>query len=137
LATHTADVAEHDLFAPIFRGVAHLVQVFKTFSWSGEVPAFSSPRHGRVGPFRAVFEGFLAAVRRGNIQVRLTHIVVTLVVVFVVEFAMTHRSAVKSDISNPKIESVSPKAEAGSPTGESMTTSMNTKGLKTMERSRP
>ncbi|MGE5611282.1 MAG: proton-conducting transporter membrane subunit [Bacillota bacterium] len=131
LATHTPDVAEHDVFAPIFRGVARLVQMLKTLSWDGEV-AEPIERHGRVGPFRAVFEGFLAAMRRGNIQVRLMYIVLTLLVVFAAEFTIAQRSGNhKTDDRTQKVEDrrmsseVIPSAVAGE------------KGHAVVERSRP
>jgi NADH:ubiquinone oxidoreductase subunit 5 (subunit L)/multisubunit Na+/H+ antiporter MnhA subunit len=133
LATHTPDVAEHDVFAPVFRGVARLVQMLKTLSWDGEAKDFEpSVRHGRVGPFRAVFEGFLAAMRRGNIQVRLMYIVITLLVVFTVEFATSQRSGVqKPDGNIRKVEDRSMRSQV-IPSGV-----IGEKGHVVVERSRP
>jgi hydrogenase-4 component B len=89
LATHTPDVAETDIFAPLFRGIGRLVAMIKTLSWSGRPVAGSAAHDERRGPFRAAFESFLDVMRHGSIQIRLSYIVVTLVVVLVVESLMT------------------------------------------------
>ena len=86
LHTHTDDVAEMDAFAPLFRGVSRLTLMIKTVSWSGRpIAAPVVAPTTRRGPIRVAIESIVAGIRRGNIQMRLTYIVVALVLVFVIE----------------------------------------------------
>lgn len=88
LRTHTADVAEHDVFGPLFRAVARLFAMIRTVSWSGEIPIAAAPEAApqrRVGPIRALLSALVAALRRGSIQVYLAFMVLALVIFFLVE----------------------------------------------------
>ncbi len=86
--THAPDIAEHELFEPVFRGVARLFAMVRTVSWRGESEspgvAQSAAAHRR-GPVRTLTDGMVSALRRGSIQVRLLFIVLTLVVLFLFE----------------------------------------------------
>ncbi len=86
--THALDIAEHELFEPIFRGVARFYAMVRTISWRGEsespgVLQWAAAR--RRGPVRTLMAGMVSALRRGSIQVRLLFIVLTLVVLFLFE----------------------------------------------------
>lgn len=86
--THAPDIAEHELFEPVFRGVARLFAMVRTVSWRGESEspgvAQSAAAHRR-GPVRTLMAGMVSALRRGSIQIRLLFIVLTLVVLFLFE----------------------------------------------------
>jgi hydrogenase-4 component B len=86
--TRAPDFAEHELFEPVFRGVARLFAMVRTVSWRGESEspgvAQSAAAHRR-GPVRTLTIGMVSALRRGSIQVRLLFIVLTLVVLFLCE----------------------------------------------------
>lgn len=87
LETHTPDMAEHDLFTPVFRGVARFFRMVRTVSWSGEVSAATGAAEpeGRVNPLRLLVAHVTAGLRRGSIHTYLTFIVLALLVVFIVE----------------------------------------------------
>ncbi|MEK7755582.1 MAG: hypothetical protein AAB385_00005, partial [Planctomycetota bacterium] len=86
--TRAPDIAEHELFEPVFRGVARFFAMVRTVSWRGESEspgvAQSAAAHRR-GPVRTLMAGMVSALRRGSIQVRLLFIVLTLVVLFLFE----------------------------------------------------
>jgi len=88
LETHAPDIAEHDVFEPIFRGVDRLYSAVRAVSWRGEqgspVVSESAALHRR-GPIRTLIDGMVGALRRGSIQVRLLFIVLTLVAMFAIE----------------------------------------------------
>ena len=88
LETHTPDMAESDLFGPMFRGVARLFAMVRSVSWSREGTAHDergpvSPF--RMGPLRTLALGVVGALRRGTIQVYLSFIVIVLVILFLSE----------------------------------------------------
>jgi formate hydrogenlyase subunit 3/multisubunit Na+/H+ antiporter MnhD subunit len=96
LETHAPDIAEHDLFRPLFRAFARLFAMVRTVSWSGEVreevvapvaaaEAVAAREHRRLGPVRTLLLAMVTALRRGSIQIYLAFIVVTLVVLFLIE----------------------------------------------------
>jgi hydrogenase-4 component B len=85
LETHSVDLAEESLFAPLFRGVARMFLMLRTLSRSGRVTPAEEVAAPHAGPFRLGAQRLRAAVRRGSIQVYLTFMVLTLVVLFVVE----------------------------------------------------
>lgn len=87
LESHAPDIAEHDLFAPLLRGVSGAARMIRTVSWSGRPAADASPvgAAGRIGPLRVLMVGAVGALRRGRIHVYMAFIVLTLLVVFVVE----------------------------------------------------
>jgi hydrogenase-4 component B len=91
LETHAPDIAEHDLFSPIFRGMARVFAMVRTVSWRGEIEGMGeeSVRPRRRGPLSALLRGAVFSLRRGSIQVRLFFIVLTLVVLFAAEAAVT------------------------------------------------
>lgn len=100
LETHTPDVAEHDFYAPLLRGVGRVFRMIGTVSWTGE-PAFDTRPFevgGRVGPLRVLMTGVLAALRRGRIHVCMAFIVLTLLVVFFMESLSSHRPSVPSAV---------------------------------------
>jgi len=87
LECHTPDMAERDLFAPLFRGLARLFRMVRTVSWSGE-PATdvgASESIGRVNPLRRFVGRLATGLRRGSIHMFLAYIVLALLVVFLVE----------------------------------------------------
>jgi hydrogenase-4 component B len=83
LVTHLPDMAEADLFAPIFRAAARLAAAMQTLTWSGQEGKPAAEK--RRGPLRTALESLLGAMRRGSIQIYLTYIVVALMVLFAVE----------------------------------------------------
>jgi hydrogenase-4 component B len=87
LETHTPDLAEHDVFAPLFRGIDRCFRMVRTVSWAGR-PALEAPRGNageRIGPLRVIAGGVLRALRRGSVHVYLAFLVLTLLAVFAVE----------------------------------------------------
>lgn len=87
LETHTPDMAEHDVFAPLLRGIDRCLRAVRTVSWSGQ-PALEAPPADageRVGPLRVVAAGVVRALRRGSVHVYLAFLVLTLLIVFAVE----------------------------------------------------
>jgi hypothetical protein len=85
--THVADLAEHDLFAPLFRYTAQLSAIIRTVSWTGlatPMPA-RSDFHAGIRPLKAIITGMVGALRRGAIQVHLLFIVLTLLTLFLIE----------------------------------------------------
>jgi hypothetical protein len=106
LTTHTPDMAEHDIYAPLLMGVGRVFRMIRNVSWTGE-PAFGTAPitiDGRVGPLRALTTGVLAALRRGRIHVGLAFIVLTLLVVFFIEALSTLGPAV--DATTPAASAV-------------------------------
>ena len=100
LHTHTADVAETDLFAPLFRGcaaLAHVAQMRPT--------GRTRPAGGR--PLRMALGRLVHAVRRGGIHICLTYVVVTLLAVFAAEALWT-----------PGTKNVPPSPSPGAPEGQ-------------------
>jgi len=86
--THAPDIAEHELFEPVFHGVARFFAMVRTVSWRGESEApgiAQSVAAHRSGPVWTLTVGMVSALRRGSIQVRLLFIVLTLVVLFLCE----------------------------------------------------
>jgi len=88
LKTHSPDIAEYDLFEPVFRGVVRLFAMVRTVSWGGEPESpekSQTPAFPRRGLLRSLTDAIVSALRRGSIQVRLLFIVLTLVVLFLFE----------------------------------------------------
>jgi hypothetical protein len=87
LESHTPDMAEHDLFTPLFRGVARLFRMVRTVSWSGELSAATCAVEpaGRINPLRLLLTRVAVGLRRGSIHTYLTFIVLALLIVFLVE----------------------------------------------------
>lgn len=92
LESHTPDMAEHDLFAPLLRGVSQFFRMIRTVSWRGEpvLDAKHAEASGRVGPLRVFLTGIVAALRQGRIHVCMAFIVLTLLVVFFLESLSSH-----------------------------------------------
>ncbi len=87
LESHAPDIAEHDLFEPLFRGVTRLFAMVRTVSLSGEsgIELSVTTESGHRGPLRTMLGGLVSALRRGGIQIRLAFIVVTLVMLLLIE----------------------------------------------------
>ena len=115
LESHTPDLAEHDFFAPLLRGVGRLFRMIRSLSWTGEPVAEmkGEPRAERVGPpaqrvcwgdsapsaaertlaevpprrgpIGVLVTSVVTALRRGSIHVYLAFIALTLLVVFFIE----------------------------------------------------
>jgi hypothetical protein len=87
LESQTLDMAEHDCFIPLLRGVSRAFRMIRTVSWTGEPASAGEPpaTGGRVGAPRVLLMGVLAALRRGRIHVCVAFIVLTLLVVFLIE----------------------------------------------------
>ena len=97
--THVPDLAEHDVFVPLFRGIAQVSAMFRHVTWSG-APAADRPRldaQGRVDPLRAVVDNTAEALRKGAIQVYLSYIVITLILLFVIEAFVIQRGSPMPD----------------------------------------
>jgi hypothetical protein len=94
--THAPDIAERDLFQPLFRGVVRLFAMVKTISWTGAArpAAARAGVHDHAGPLRRALNGMVGAVRRGSIQVCILFMVLTVVVLFLFE-GMSSRSAAR------------------------------------------
>jgi hydrogenase-4 component B len=95
LESHTPDMAEHDLFAPLARAGIVLCQSIRTVSWP-----WGSPRSvvvrvpgDRVGPMRELVTHLVGVLRRGSIHACLAFIVLTLLVVFFVGSFTSPRSS--------------------------------------------
>ena len=87
VATHAPDIAEHDLFVPLFRGIARLSGMLRYVTWSGN-PASDVQKHTaveRVGPLRALLASAVRSLRQGTIHVYLSFIVITLILLFLIE----------------------------------------------------
>ncbi len=87
LESHTPDLAEHDLFSPLLRGVGRFFRMIRTLTWSGEPAVARAPGEPRAAarPLRVLTTNVLAAMRHGRVHVYMAFIVVTLLVVFLVE----------------------------------------------------
>lgn len=87
LESHAPDIAERDMFDPLFRGVNRLFAVIRTVSFSGESGAESAVTTECTyrGPVRTLLGGLVSALRRGSIQTHLAFIVVTFVMLIVFE----------------------------------------------------
>jgi len=86
--TSVADLAEHDLFGPVFRGASRLFGMIRTVSWRGEQEPPRSIGHApapRGGPVAACLRAIVTGLHRGSIQVRLSFVVLTLVTLFLFE----------------------------------------------------
>jgi hydrogenase-4 component B len=85
--THAPDMAEHDIFAPLFRGVARFSAMLRYVTWSGvHASRIRGPRASeRIGPFQALLASTVRGLRQGTIQVYLSFIVITLILIFLVE----------------------------------------------------
>ncbi|NUM55677.1 MAG: hypothetical protein HUU46_18700 [Candidatus Hydrogenedentes bacterium] len=94
--THVPDFAEHDVFAPLFRGIARASAMWRHFTWSGAPAAGTraSAAHERLGPLRTVVTNTVVALRRGAIQVYLLFIVITLILLFALEGLVFHRARI-------------------------------------------
>jgi hypothetical protein len=102
LETHATDVAERDLFEPLMRGVSRGLAMVRTVSWSGRGgEGIVGAAEGR-GPVRALLAGTVGALRRGNIQVRLAFIVLTLVVLLAIE-AISGGAAREAGAAHPSV----------------------------------
>jgi formate hydrogenlyase subunit 3/multisubunit Na+/H+ antiporter MnhD subunit len=104
LESDTLDVAENDLFIPLFRCLSRLLRMIRTLSRTG-VLVLESTRvetGGRIGPLRVLIGAGVTALRRGSIHAYLAFIVLTLLAVFFIE-------AIASP--GPALFSASPPAE--------------------------
>jgi formate hydrogenlyase subunit 3/multisubunit Na+/H+ antiporter MnhD subunit len=112
LESHTPDMAEQDVFRPLFRGVARVFQMVRTVSWSGAPAAAteSTEPEGRINPLRLLLARVTVGLRRGSIQTYLTFIVLALLVVFLVEaFASPGpRSPTSSGSALEQVQGVAP-----------------------------
>lgn len=91
---HTPDLAEHDLFVPLFRSTARIFSMYRNVTWSG-LAATGMKAHDarrRAGPMQALLANMAAALRKGTIQVYLAFIVITLILLFFIEGFFTHRA---------------------------------------------
>jgi formate hydrogenlyase subunit 3/multisubunit Na+/H+ antiporter MnhD subunit len=91
---HTPDLAEHDFFAPLFRGTARFFAMYRNLTWTG-LPATGVKAqgvHGRVGPLATMLTKMAAALRKGTIQVYLTFIAITIILLFLIEGLSTDRA---------------------------------------------
>jgi hydrogenase-4 component B len=129
LETHAPDIAEHDLFRPLFRAIARLFAMVRTVSWSGEVregilvpagegilaragaaEAVAAAEQGRRGPVRTLMLAMVTALRRGSIQIYLAFIVVTLVVLFLIE-ALSSPPATRRPVVHDSAATISARVE--------------------------
>jgi hypothetical protein len=84
--SHTPDMAEHDFFAPIFRGISAAFQSFRTVSWpSGRARPSGIPTN--VGthadrPLPVMMNRVVQALRRGSVHIYLAFMVMALLAVF-------------------------------------------------------
>ena len=87
MASHVVDMAEHDFFAPLLRGLYRLLRRIRTVSWSGHERADAQPAHqsGHTRPLRLLVNSVAGALRRGSVQAHLAFIVITLLIVFCIE----------------------------------------------------
>jgi hydrogenase-4 component B len=85
--THALDIAEKDVFQPLFRGIVRLFAMVKTVSWTGAVrpAAARSEVRRHAGPLKTALNGMVIALRRGSIQVYILFIVLTVAALFLVE----------------------------------------------------
>jgi hypothetical protein len=99
LESHTPDMAEHDLFAPLLRAVSRAFRMIRTVSWTGVPAPDSRPLEtgGRVGPLNVLTMGVLAALRRGRIHVCMGFLGLTLLVVFFIEALSSRGPATPSE----------------------------------------
>jgi NADH:ubiquinone oxidoreductase subunit 5 (subunit L)/multisubunit Na+/H+ antiporter MnhA subunit len=105
LETHAPDIAERELFEPLFGGLARLFAMVRTLSLGGESGAKPdiAAESGHPGPVRTLLLGLVSALRSGSIQVRLAFIVVTLVLLLVFE-AISSPTAVNSPASHKSVD---------------------------------
>ncbi len=96
LETHTPDMAEQDVFAPLMRSVGRVFLMIRTVSWTGEPALSAKPvdAGGRARPARMLVAGVVSALRQGRIHVCLACIVLTLLAVFFVESLSSRDSSV-------------------------------------------
>jgi formate hydrogenlyase subunit 3/multisubunit Na+/H+ antiporter MnhD subunit len=101
---HTPDLAEHDMFAPLFRGIARSFAMYRHVTWSGIPVADTTPFEiqGRVGPLRTLMASTAGALRKGTIQVYLSFIVITLIVLFLIEGFSSHRITPPATVAKPR-----------------------------------
>jgi len=112
LETHTPDMAEHDFYVPLFMGASRVLRMIRTVSWRGESALEREPVEtgGRVGPLRVLREAVVRALHQKRVQMCLSFIVLTLLVVFFIESLSSHE---------PSGSSAVPSAEVGAISGES------------------
>lgn len=101
---HAPDLAEHDLFAPLFRGTARLFSMYRNVTWSGLPATGMNTRdvYKRSGPVKTLVANTAAALRKGTIQVYLTFIAVTLILLFFIEGFFTHRAVPPPAVPAPR-----------------------------------
>lgn len=101
--TNAQDMAQRELFEPLFRAIARLFVMVRTVA-RHDAPTAADPyeeERGR-GPLSSFVEVMVFALRRGSIQVRLLFIVVTLAVLFLFEaISPIGRSREKTELHNP------------------------------------
>jgi len=97
LVTHTADLVEHDVLAPLFRGAARVGAMGRTLTWTGRAAVGRENGLDRVAvtsrPLGRIAHRVVRALRRGSIHVYLGFIVLTLIGVFVIEAASSAGAA--------------------------------------------
>lgn len=109
LHTDAPDIAEHDFFAPVFRGAARLFTRVRTVSWRTGPPSpaaslVTNATERRHGPVGTLVAGLVLALRRGSIQVRLLFIALTLLALFLFEaFTSAVRPASTADEGFPRV----------------------------------
>lgn len=94
IETSAPDIGEHELFEPVFRGVAQLFAMVRNVSWRGEQESWDatlSEAAYRRGPVRTLLAGMICSLRRGSIQIRLLFVVLTLVALFLFEATSSDR----------------------------------------------
>lgn len=87
LESNVPDMAEHDFYSPLLRGMGRLFRMVRHVSWTGEPAPYAQPKEtgARVGALRVLMAGVVTGLRQGRVHVYLAFIVLTLLVVFLVE----------------------------------------------------
>lgn len=113
LESHTEDMAERDLFGPLFRGIGELLRRVRTVSWRAEdaeappLPAADVPQR----PLGLLAHVLAGALRRGSVHSYLMFMVITLLIVLCVESWIQSGRSVESPSRPPApkaVDGVSP-----------------------------
>ena len=94
MEVHAPDIAEKEIFRPLFSGVSRLFAMMRSVSWSGAA-VVRAPRRAMAhrGPLKVLISGMLGALRRGSIQTYILFIVLTLVFLLLFEWIVTPHDA--------------------------------------------
>jgi hydrogenase-4 component B len=98
---HVVDLADHDIFRPLFRGAERVFAMIRTVSWSGSVQPGRPTRlvvQQSRRPLRNLLSRMVVTLRRGAIHVHLTLIVVTLLLVLTIEGFSQRRSVDRTTV---------------------------------------